>query len=233
MHSAKETRGCARLNAGLDILPSLKTGDSSYETAMPGRENIPGCIDVAIMQRATPGTGPFPYSQTGSTFRTAVADTATARAGLGGVLLVDDHEHYPHPFGFIIELCFQYGPTGVQNGFCHLGFRQPRATDIADDDQGIVFHKPCGELVQSILAPIFDLGVDIFDALLLPGPLRLGQFLFTITVEPAALQLFANTASSGVFQAQVDANLAIADACLFGDFDDNVQIPTTTGILGE
>jgi hypothetical protein len=55
--------------------------------------------------------------------------------------------------------------------------------------------------VQSILTPISDLGVDVFDALLLIGPLRLGQFLFAVTVEPAAVQLFAITASGRLFKA--------------------------------
>ena len=33
----------------VDILPTLKGGDSSCETAMSCRENIPSCIDISIM----------------------------------------------------------------------------------------------------------------------------------------------------------------------------------------
>ena len=33
----------------VDIIPSLKEGDSSRETAMPCRENVPSCIDISIM----------------------------------------------------------------------------------------------------------------------------------------------------------------------------------------
>jgi hypothetical protein len=33
----------------VDILPALKDGDSSFETAMPRRENVPCRVDVAVM----------------------------------------------------------------------------------------------------------------------------------------------------------------------------------------
>lgn len=37
----------------LDILPALKNGDSHYWTAMPGRKNIPGRINVALVSDTT------------------------------------------------------------------------------------------------------------------------------------------------------------------------------------
>jgi hypothetical protein len=37
----------------LDILPALKGEDSSCETLMPERKNIPGCIEVSVIDRTT------------------------------------------------------------------------------------------------------------------------------------------------------------------------------------
>ncbi|OYV20793.1 MAG: hypothetical protein CG439_319, partial [Methylococcaceae bacterium NSP1-2] len=56
---------------------------------MPKRENILGGINISIMRRATLSTRPFSYSQTCSTFRTTLANQATARTSLGSVAFVD------------------------------------------------------------------------------------------------------------------------------------------------
>lgn len=78
----------------VDILPSLKEGDSSCETAMPSRENVTGCIDISVMQRATVGTTPFPYSKTCPTFRTVGGKASATRARLGTVRFVDFCKHH-------------------------------------------------------------------------------------------------------------------------------------------
>ena len=39
-----------------------KDGDSSCETAMPGRENIPGSVAVAVVYRAAPAASPLSYT---------------------------------------------------------------------------------------------------------------------------------------------------------------------------
>ena len=67
----------------LDILPALKDGDSSCETAMSCRENVPCCICVAVVFRPAIAARPFSYSQTRPTFRTAGGDSPAARASLG------------------------------------------------------------------------------------------------------------------------------------------------------
>ena len=64
----------AMRRTNVDILPALRRGDSSCETVMSYRENVPGCIDISIMQRPTVGTRPFSYSKSCSTFRTAGGD---------------------------------------------------------------------------------------------------------------------------------------------------------------
>lgn len=48
----------------VDILPTLKDGDSSYETAMPDRKNVPCCVNIAFVSATTLNTSPFSYLQT-------------------------------------------------------------------------------------------------------------------------------------------------------------------------
>jgi hypothetical protein len=45
-----------------DILPALKDGDSSFETAMPDRKNVPCCVNIALMSGTALSTSPFSYS---------------------------------------------------------------------------------------------------------------------------------------------------------------------------
>ena len=63
--------------------PRLKPGDSSCETAMPCRENVPCCIDISIMQRPTVGASPFSDSKSCSTFLTVDGNASTTRTRLG------------------------------------------------------------------------------------------------------------------------------------------------------
>jgi hypothetical protein len=58
-----------------------KDGDSSCETAMPGRENVPGSVDVAVVYRLAFAASPFSYSQTFQAFRASALFTAAT--GLG------------------------------------------------------------------------------------------------------------------------------------------------------
>lgn len=67
----------------VDILPALKNRDSSFETAMSRRSNVPGSIDITVMFSTAIATRPLPHSQTNSTFRTAGGYCPTARTGLG------------------------------------------------------------------------------------------------------------------------------------------------------
>ena len=73
----------------IDILPALKSGDSSRETAMSCRENVPSCVHITIMQRPTVGASPFSYSKSRSTFRTVDGNTSATRTRLGTVGFID------------------------------------------------------------------------------------------------------------------------------------------------
>ena len=69
----------------VDILPTLKGGDSSFETLMPERENVACRVKVSIVKRTALHAPPFSYSKTCPTFRTAASYLLAARASLGGI----------------------------------------------------------------------------------------------------------------------------------------------------
>ena len=82
----------------------------------------------------------------------------------------------------LLALVFQHrlehGPARVQRAFGYLGFDQLRAAHVAHKNGGVVFHQRAAELVQTVLALVFDLGVDGPDAALLLGAPRCGQRFF-------------------------------------------------------
>lgn len=61
----------------LDILPTLKDGDSLYRTLMPERENVPSGINVAVVRDTTRTASPFSYSKICDTFRPLIGQCAT------------------------------------------------------------------------------------------------------------------------------------------------------------
>ncbi|KER02762.1 phage tail protein [Photorhabdus temperata] len=58
------------------------------------KENVHCRISVAVVCCSALNTCPFSYSQTRSTFRTAVGDSSATRTGLGGVVFVDNIKHH-------------------------------------------------------------------------------------------------------------------------------------------
>jgi hypothetical protein len=74
---------------GIDVILALKGEDSSFETVMPDRENVPGSVGITVVMRAALRAGPVSYSQTFQAF--GVCAAVTHAAGLGGVL----HTHQP------------------------------------------------------------------------------------------------------------------------------------------
>ena len=77
-----------KTSINLDILPSLKKGDSHYWTLMSERKNVLCSVYVTVMHCGTVQTRPFSYSQTRSTLRTTIHNTGTARTSYGGILFI-------------------------------------------------------------------------------------------------------------------------------------------------
>jgi hypothetical protein len=88
-HAAINADQVLNLLALTSSLPSALKGcrlrgkdrDSSCETAMPGRENVDGSVDVTVMCRSTIAANPLSYSKTFPAFGTSALFAAAA--GLG------------------------------------------------------------------------------------------------------------------------------------------------------
>lgn len=199
---------------------------------MPERENVPGRVLVAVVSD-TALTGPFSYSKTRSTFRTVGAQRATTRTGLGGVPFIDFQKYPACVLAFVFQQGFQRGPSRVEHGLGHFGFRQAGAGDVAHNDQPVVINQLPTELVQRILAPVGDLGVDGFDALLVAGALRGSQLLLLITVEATRLQRLALTGCGRGFQAEIHTDTTGAAPLLRLRRHDHAKVPAATGVFGE
>ncbi len=79
---------------------------------MPEREYVPGRVDVAVVSD-TALTGPDSYSKAGASFRAVGADSAAARAGLGGVGFIHRLKHDPGASALIGQELFQLRPASI------------------------------------------------------------------------------------------------------------------------
>ncbi len=211
--------------------PVLKDGDSRDWTAMPGRENVPGRVHVAVVSDTALTAGPFPYSQPIDALR--AAERAAGRTGAGGVRLVHLFEHDACVCALVGQHRLQLAPAGIQHRLGHRGFGKLRGSYIAHDDRAAALDQHPAELVQGIPAPVGDLGVNGPDTGLLARALCNGQCRFQVAVEAAVLQPGAIAASGHVFQAQVDADGVLSERGIGLDFNDRVEVPAATGVLGE
>ena len=87
----------------IDILPTLKGGDSSDETLMPERENVTCRVNISLVKRTALHAPPFSYSKTGSTFRTAASYLLAARASLGGIGFIYFFKLYAGVLALVLE----------------------------------------------------------------------------------------------------------------------------------
>lgn len=84
---------------------------------MSRRENVPCCVYIAVVGRTAVHAGPFPYSQAGSTFRTACGNASAARAGLGGIALVYDLKDNTCPLALLLQHRLKLTPSRIKRGF--------------------------------------------------------------------------------------------------------------------
>lgn len=99
-----------------------KDGDSSYETAMPGRENVDGSVDVTVVCRSTFAARPFSYSKIFPAFRAGALFTAAT--GLGRISFIDLIEPHACDIAFVLQHGPECAPAGVQNRFGLVRFRK-------------------------------------------------------------------------------------------------------------
>lgn len=138
-------------------------GDSSCETAMPSRKNVPGGVDVTVVYRSTFAASPFfcrisdPTSQAFQAFRASVPVTATT--DLGGIRFVDLLE----PHACAIALALQHGPectpACIENRFGLVHLRKGGGIHVANEERTVASNKPGAEFVMKVFSTVRNLDV--------------------------------------------------------------------------
>lgn len=162
---------------------------------MPGRArrltsetgNISRGVLVAVMFRATLAARPSPDRKPCATLW--AADAATGRAGLSCIGFIDFGVGYPCVIAFVSEVVAQHRPSGVEHALCHTGLCYCRGRDVPDRDLAGAIHQRPRELVEAVLSPIGDLGVEGLNLPVALPALRLGQVQFQIAIEPGLFKL--------------------------------------------
>ncbi len=160
---------------------SLQTGRLVSETG-----DVQRSILVAVMFRAALAAHPSPDRKSLSTFW--AAEASALRTGLRCIGFIDLDIRYPCGIAFIPEVVPQHRPSSIENALCHRGLCEFRGRHVAHRD-GAGTVDPCPrKLVEAVLPPIGDLGVDRPDLSLAPLALRFGQLWLQIAVEGRPLQ---------------------------------------------
>lgn len=199
---------------------------------MPERENVPCRVDIAVVSDTTL-TGPFSYSKPCDTSRPAVGQCAATATGLGGVCLADFPEDDSCVSAFVGQHRFQLAPAGIEHGLGHIGFDEFLRADIAHHNQIAAFDQRAAELVQGILAPVGNPGVDGPDAGFLAGALSNGQGRLQIPVEAGVFKHGPIATGGYGFEPQVDTHGVLPGRRLGLYIDHHIEIPATTGIFSE
>ncbi len=213
---------------------------------MPRREDILSRIDVTIMDRSAHTALPSSYSKTFPAFRTGAA--ATHAAGLGGKRFIDFIEPHSCVSAFIPKHGSKLTPPRIEHRLRERSLCQGGSIHIANDDLAVRSHQACAELVQKILPPIRNLGVNRPGASFISRPLSFGKLRLQVAIEALGLDRWQVRGAEGseFSQAQVNAearNRSIQNRChrglvslasrsLSGGYAD-IQIPATSGILAE
>ena len=137
------------------------------------------------------------------------------------------------PNGFILQLCFEHEPTGVEYRFSHACLSEGRTIDIADHDIGVALYDVGAEFVQRILALVCDFGVDRFDTLGMVRPLGNCELGFQSAVECSPFELPAIRASCRVLQSQINPDRTCAYRRGARDVDDDIEIPAPASVFSE
>lgn len=172
----------------------------------PETGNVQRGVLVAVMVRATFATRPSPDRKPNSTLRTAEA--AADRTTLRGIGFINLGVGYPCVIAFVSEVVAQHRPSRVENALRHSGLCHCRSRHIADRDlAGSIYERP-RELVEAVLSPVGDLGVDRPYLPLALLALRLRKLRLEISIEPSLLKLRPVLALRHGFQPKIDADLS-------------------------
>ena len=147
---------------------------------------------------------PFSYYESFKPFR--ATDRTAIRTGLRGKSFV----HFLIPCAMLNSLVRQLmsegRPTGIQNGFGHVGFCKRGGVDIANRNVIELCDEPRRKLMVKIIPAMRYLCVDRLDAALFMGALRHGQRLFCATIDALRFNFLTSGQRCEVFQTKVNAD---------------------------
>ena len=183
------------------------------------------------MHRVAPNA--LPHSLIQACAASRPGNASAFRTGLGRVCLRPQDTATVRN-RFIRQHLLEARPAGIEHALCHLGLGQFRRADVANDDEPVSLRNLRALLMQVILTPIGDLGVDIADPLWrLSAALRRGQLGLALAVELRNADLAAVRKRRQRLQAEVDADPLIG--CLAGtlQLDWKIDVPSAASVLVE
>jgi hypothetical protein len=200
---------------------------------MPRAEKKVNCrIMVTVMRAAALRTNPVSLIQARSPFR--AGDTSACGAGLRTQILAHFLISRAIPNGLVREHAAEGGPAYIANALGHAGLTQSFAVDVANSDEIELFGEATGQLMQSVLAPVRNLGMDVLRLALVLRPLRRAEFCFEDAEVAGIAYLLACRERGEVLEAQVDADDANRGASIRGGhFNRDIQIPVPARVLIE
>ena len=173
----------------------------------------------------------MPYSKRAHTFRTADGNAPAARARLGSEPFVNFKEHSVVPSGFVRKMCLQHRPARVEDGLCHLRFRELGRAGVADRDKLIVADEFGRPLVKVMPSRIGDLGVDGADAALVTGALSDRKSGFVLPIVAKGRNARAVATCGERFQSKINADLSVSSGENVGNLALEADIPAATSVL--
>lgn len=185
------------------------------------------------MRRPAIGTIPVSYSKHAHTFRTAGGNSPAARARLGSPVLGNLDVICAVPAGLVAEHILERRPTGIQDGLRHLGFDQLGRAHIPDNDSGIGTGDLGGCHVQFVFPAVGDFGVNSPNPVPISGSLGAAKRSFVFPIVTGGVNDKAVTAHGQRFQAEIDADMAIAARQIVGNVALEIDVPAPARIFSE
>ena len=134
---------------------------------------------------------------------------------------------------FVVQHLSKGRPASIKNGFSHPCFCQLTGIDVSNDDSPVGLDKPCGLFVKKIFSRIGDFGMDRLSAFFVSRALRYGKSRFVFPEYARVLNLGTIGHRGKGFQAEVNTDLAECANILTGNLASEIDVPTSTRILGE
>jgi len=191
-------------------------------------ENVPGSIDVTVVNRAAVAAFPFSHSEVFQSSRTA--DASAIGTDLGSQPLTSLLILHPVPSGFIAELASKERPAGVEDGFCHPCPDELGGIDVADNDVAIGVHQARRFDMEVMSSGGADFAVNGSGAALAPGALRAGQMSSAFSQVPHVGDLSAVRACDESFETEIEANRSTAPRLGIVDLYLKTEEPAPAGV---